>query len=195
MLDLGSDVNMLPKNTWEALGKPKLVYSPMQLRMENQYCIFPVERLENVEIDVVGVKTTTEFEVIELMGDTDPYPALLRIYWEYDNYAIIDIKRDTMKFEEDGIKIFQPLDPCLGPRYVEQVDHNMDSEALDQLYTITAGMRLDYINPMVDGSISWRSIQYVDEDSEAAFDSWQQGSYERFSRRCATVREIRWIGN
>jgi hypothetical protein len=32
--------------------------------MENQYCIFPVGRLENVKIDVVGLKTTTGFEVI-----------------------------------------------------------------------------------------------------------------------------------
>jgi hypothetical protein len=99
MLDLGSDVNILPKNTWEALGKPQLVYSPIQLRMENQYCIFPVGRMENVEIDVAGVKTTTDFEVIEIMGDKDPYPSLLRIDWAYENYAIIDLKRDTMTFE------------------------------------------------------------------------------------------------
>ena len=31
MLDLGSDVNILPRNTWEALGRPKLTYSPIQL--------------------------------------------------------------------------------------------------------------------------------------------------------------------
>jgi hypothetical protein len=35
MLDLGSDVNILPKNTWEALGKPQLTYSPIQLIMAN----------------------------------------------------------------------------------------------------------------------------------------------------------------
>ena len=35
ILDLGSDVNILPKKTWEALGKPKFSYSPIQLRMEN----------------------------------------------------------------------------------------------------------------------------------------------------------------
>jgi hypothetical protein len=40
MLDLGSDVNILPKKTWEAMGKPKLVYSPIQLWMANQYCIY-----------------------------------------------------------------------------------------------------------------------------------------------------------
>jgi hypothetical protein len=79
MLDLGSDVNILSKNTREALGKPQLVYSPIQLRMENQYCIFLVGRMENVEIDVVEVKTTTYFEVIEIIRDKDPYHALLEI--------------------------------------------------------------------------------------------------------------------
>jgi hypothetical protein len=45
--------------------------------MENQYCIFPIGILESVEIYVVGVKTIADFEVIEIMGDKDPYPTLL----------------------------------------------------------------------------------------------------------------------
>jgi hypothetical protein len=65
---------------------------------------------------------------------------------------------------------------------------------LDHLYTITSGIRDDYINPIVDGSVSWRSIQSENEDSELAFESWQQGSYKRFSRRCATIRVTRWVG-
>jgi hypothetical protein len=56
----------------------------------------------------------------------------------------------------------------------------MESEVLDQLYIITIGTRPDYITPTVDGSVSWRSIQSIDEDSEVAFDNWKQGSYERF---------------
>ena len=70
----------------------------------------------------------------------------------------------------------------------------MEVEDLDQLYTVTTGTREDYINPTVDGSISWRSIQLVDKESKMEFDSWKQGSYEIFSRRCATVRETRWVG-
>jgi len=35
MLDLGSDINILQKKSWEAVGKPSLVYSPRQLRMAN----------------------------------------------------------------------------------------------------------------------------------------------------------------
>jgi hypothetical protein len=190
MLDLGSDVNILPKKTWEALGKPLLTYSPIQLRMANQYCIFPIGRLENVEIDVAGVKTVADFEVIEIMGDKDPYIALLGIDWDYDNYAVIDLKKDTMTFEVDRIKVVQPLDPYVGPRYTEPMDNNMEGEDLDHLYIVTEGMREDYINPTVDGSVSWRSIQSVDEDSELVFDSWQQGSYEIFSRRCAMLEKL-----
>ena len=36
ILDLGSEVNVLTKQTWELMGKPKLRYSPIQLRLENQ---------------------------------------------------------------------------------------------------------------------------------------------------------------
>lgn len=79
MLDLGSDVNILPRKSWEAMGKPRLKYSPIQLRMANQYCILPIGRLVNVEVDVVGVKTHTEFEVIDIVWDKDPYPTLLWI--------------------------------------------------------------------------------------------------------------------
>jgi hypothetical protein len=131
MLDLASDVNILPKKTWEALGKPRLTYSKIQLRMENQYCIFPIGRLENVEIDVAGEKTVVEFEVIEIMGDKDPYPTLLGIDWAYENYAVINLNKDTMTFEDEGIKVVQPLDPYVGPRYTKPIDNNMEGEDLD----------------------------------------------------------------
>ena len=42
---------------------------------------------------------------------------------------------------------------------MEPIDNNMEGEDLDHLYTITTGTREDYINPIVDGSVSWRSIQ------------------------------------
>jgi hypothetical protein len=137
--------------------------------MENQYCIFPVGRLEDVEVDVAGVKMIVDFEVIEIMGDEDPYPSLLGIDWDYENYVIIDLKRDTMMFEADGVKVIHPLDPYMGPRYTEPVDNNMESEVLDQLYTITTGMRPNYINPTADGSISWRSIQSVEGGLRTSF--------------------------
>jgi len=79
------------------------VYFPIQLRTENQYYIFLVGRLENVEIDVAGVKNTTNFDVIEIMWDKDPYLALLRIDWAYEKYVSIDLKRDTLMLEANGM--------------------------------------------------------------------------------------------
>ena len=46
ILDLGSEVNVLTKQTWELMGKPKLRYSPIQLRLG---------RLSNVLVDIDGV--------------------------------------------------------------------------------------------------------------------------------------------
>jgi hypothetical protein len=77
---------------------------------------------------------------------------------------------------------------------MDPTENNMEGEDLDQLYTVISRMREDYINSTINGSISWRSIESVDEDSELVFDSWKQGSYEIFSRRCATIRETIWVG-
>jgi hypothetical protein len=35
VLDLGSEVNVMMKKTWALMGKPKLIYSPIRLRMAN----------------------------------------------------------------------------------------------------------------------------------------------------------------
>ena len=35
ILDLGSEVNVLTRQTWEQMGKPKLEWSPIQLRLAN----------------------------------------------------------------------------------------------------------------------------------------------------------------
>jgi hypothetical protein len=86
------------------------------------------------------------------------------------------------------------LGQYVGTRYTKPIDNNIEGEDLDQLYTVIARTTNDYINPNVDGSLIWRSIQSTDEDSELDFESWQQGSYEIFSRICATVKETRWVG-
>jgi hypothetical protein len=39
VLDLGSEVNVMTKQTWALMGKPKLIYSPIRLRMANQQAV------------------------------------------------------------------------------------------------------------------------------------------------------------
>jgi hypothetical protein len=93
VLDLGSDVNVMTKQTWELMGKPKLIYSPIRLRMANQQAVIPFGRLEYVPVDIDGVRTFAYFEVIEIFYDSFPYPLLLGINWAFDNSTIVYLKK------------------------------------------------------------------------------------------------------
>ena len=54
ILDLGSYANVLPKQTWEHIGKPTLQWSPIQLWMQNQQTILPIS-LSSAEAEYHGV--------------------------------------------------------------------------------------------------------------------------------------------
>jgi hypothetical protein len=76
-LDLGSEVNVMMKQTWALMGKLKLIYSPIRLRMDNKKAVSPFGILEHVPVDIDGVRNFADFEVIEIVDDNFPYPALL----------------------------------------------------------------------------------------------------------------------
>ena len=46
ILDFASDVKIITRQTWESMGKPRLVWSPIQLRLENQSKALP--KLEEI---------------------------------------------------------------------------------------------------------------------------------------------------
>ena len=93
ILDLGSDVNILTGQHWESMGNPCLDWSPIQLRLANQEKVLLIGRLSQVPIDIEGLCTFADFEVINIVDDTDPYHALLKIDWAIDNQTIIIISR------------------------------------------------------------------------------------------------------
>ncbi len=64
IVDLGLNVNVLPKQTWERVGRPALQWSPIQLRMENQQKIIPMGCLYGVMVDFDGASAVAIFEVI-----------------------------------------------------------------------------------------------------------------------------------
>lgn len=69
--------------------------------------------------------------------------------------------------------MIHPLDPYQGPRFTKPMNDRMELGMLDQWYTLMTGKREYYINPTVEGSVSWRSIQSSKVGSEAAWDAWQ----------------------
>jgi hypothetical protein len=62
ILDFGSKVNVIPKETSECMGEPTLGYSPIQLKLANQHKVIPIGQLEGIPVDLDGVHTMENFE-------------------------------------------------------------------------------------------------------------------------------------
>jgi hypothetical protein len=76
ILDMGTDVRILPKKYWDLMGKTSLVWSPIQLRIANQYIIYPIIILEQVEVNIEGVNSYTfhtDFYVETQLGENHRY--------------------------------------------------------------------------------------------------------------------------
>ena len=72
-------------------------------------------------VDIDGVRSFADFEVIAIIGDSRPYPSLLGIDWVIGNMVVINLKRIQMTFEDAQIWVIAPLDPLQGPRYIEPI--------------------------------------------------------------------------
>ena len=105
--------------------------------LANQQKIMPLGRLPSVPVDIDGVNTLADFEVIEIIYYTNPYRALLGIEWAINNDALVNLKKRQMTFEGKGLRVIVPLDPSQGERYTEPV-RDGDQDVLDHIYNITA---------------------------------------------------------
>jgi hypothetical protein len=168
ILDLGSEVNVLPKKTWQWTGEPTLGYSNVQLKLENQHRVLPIGRLKGVTVDIDGVRTKEEFEFIEIVYGTTLYPTLLSLYWAFENQTIINLKIRKITFESRDYRVIAPLDPSEGDRFVEPTC--LDLEEIDQLYRTNA-CEEDYVNPTADRALSWHIITSCAIDSNTRLEN------------------------
>ena len=102
--------------------------------MANQHTIIPLGRLPHVLVDIVGVKVRTDYEVIQIVDDENPYLALLGLDWAIDMGGIINLKWRSMIFENNGTQVIVPLDPAKGERYTELV---CEGDNVDHIYKLT----------------------------------------------------------
>ena len=110
--------------------------------------------------------------MIDIVDDMNLYPALLGINWPIYNQTIINFKKRILTFEDEELRVVAPLDPLEGQRYVDQVNSEGHGGYLDRIYKITFGMD-DYVNPMVDAKLCWRSISSCTLDSGESLENWQ----------------------
>ncbi len=167
------------------MGEPKLEWSPIQLRLANQHKIVPLGRFPSVQVDVDGVSNLANFEVIEIIDDSNPYLALLGIEWVLDNYAVINLKNRQMNFEGKGLRVIVPLDLSQGERYTELVREE-DQDAIYHIYNITAKEE-DYVNPTAKGVINWKCDSSCITDSDEGLENWQSRLCELHGHLCVRI--------
>jgi len=89
-----------------------------------------------VIVDLDGVRTKSDFEVIEIADGTTSYPALLGLDWVFENQAIINLKIRKMASDSGEYIVVAPLDLSEGERFVKPTC--LDLEEINQLYRTTA---------------------------------------------------------
>ena len=114
----------------------------------------PLGRFPSVQIDIDGVNTLADFEIIEIIDDNNPYLALLGIEWAMENAVVINLKKRQMTFEGKDLRVIVPLDPSQGERYTEPL-RDEDQGLLDHIYNITAKEE-DYVEPTTEGIMDWQ---------------------------------------
>jgi hypothetical protein len=107
-------------------------------------------------VDIDGVRKFADFEVIKIVDDSCPYPALLGIDLDFNNLTVVDLQKRRMTSKSNGLKVISPLDPNEGRRYTERIREEDHTYELENIYKLTIGQH-DYINPTTDGNLSWRS--------------------------------------
>jgi hypothetical protein len=145
-------------------------------------------------VGIDGVRIFADFEVIEIVDDSFPYPTLLGIDWAFNKSTIVELKKRHMTSEGDGLRVIAPLDPVEIQRYTKPIREEDCAYTLENIYKLIARHQ-DYINPTVDGNLSWSSDKMCSSDSKEPLENWQNQMYEVSIRRCARLtREVRWIG-
>ena len=64
VLDFGSQVNIMTRDTWEHMGRPRLYESGIYPKLANQGLIEPIGVWKNIDTTIKGISTKVYFEII-----------------------------------------------------------------------------------------------------------------------------------
>lgn len=73
--------------------------------MVNQQKIIQIGCLHGVTLDIEEARAVVDFKFIEIIDDSNSYRALLRIDWAFDMNAIINLKKWSMVFEKNELRV------------------------------------------------------------------------------------------
>lgn len=133
--------------------------------MENQQKILPMGRLQGVTMDIEGASTQTDFEVIEIVDDNNPYPTFLGIDWATDMKGVINLKKQKMILKKKSLHVVIPLNSVEGECYIEPMHDDGSDDEMDCIYKITSWDQ-EWVNPTIDGRVSWEHMSSCLSDSD-----------------------------
>ena len=108
----------------------------MQLWLGKQTKVKPIGRVSNLVVDVEGMNTRADFDIIEVVYGEWSYPTLLGIGWADDSMVVINFKKWMMMFENQDIRVIAPMDLHEGRQYIELVKDEVVRE-WDHTYNIS----------------------------------------------------------
>ena len=74
----------------------------------------PIGRVSNLVVDIEGMKTRVDFDIIEVARYGGSYPMLLVIGWDNDSMEFINFKKCVMTFENQDVRVISLMDPQKG---------------------------------------------------------------------------------
>jgi len=90
---------------------------------------------------------------------------------------VINLKKQKMIFEKKSLRIIVPLDLAEGSRYIEPIHDYESDDDLDCIHKITARDQ-DWVNPTMDGRITWDRESYYTSNSDEEIERWQNQLHE-----------------
>jgi len=111
------------------MGQPNLAQTLNYLKLFYQRLIEPIRILRNVDTKIMGIATSFNFEVIELVEGTPTYTNLFGPQMK----PTISLERDRIKLKESGRKIIIPLDPKEGKPWMESWDEDQEAICLYEI--------------------------------------------------------------
>lgn len=133
VVDFGSQVNILPCETWISMGRQNLHRTTNYLKPADQIFIEPIGTIRKVKISIMGILMTIDFKVINLVDSIPTYLVVFGRPWGRRMKATISLEKDKIKLKGNGKKIIIPLDLHEGKPWVEAYEEELETRRLYQV--------------------------------------------------------------
>ena len=77
VLDFGSQVNIMTRDTWEQMGRPRLYESGIYLKLDDQGLIEPIGFWKHVDTTIKGISNKVDLEIIDPKEGSSSFPVLV----------------------------------------------------------------------------------------------------------------------